>query len=306
MKILLTFAAVSVVSLAFAQKVTYYGERDTFVEDSTKAVYYVVRSSERGSDIAYYMGTNRPRYIEVKGRDQGDYSRTYYYRTGEVMTKVDFHYSFPRNELNVAYPDGKPLAEFLFPDSISQPEFQLINYWDASGNKVVDEGNGTVDLRLPLLCYAINPGVGRFENGLKEGMWKGTSCSGGEYEETYEKGLVTKGVFTKDGQTYAYTRREVSAVPAGGVEAYYKHVAKTMKYPVVARRKGVEGTVYVEFVVNKDGTVSDVRTVKGISKECNEEAERAVRTAPITWTPGYQRGMPVKTRFVLPIHFNLG
>jgi protein TonB len=102
-----------------------------------------------------------------------------------------------------------------------------------------------------------------------------------------------------------FTIVEESAAPKGGMGAFYKYVQDKMKYPPQARRMGIDGKVFVEFVVNKDGSITDVRAVKGIGAGCDEEAVRVVQSAP-AWTPGKQRGKPVKQRMVLPITFKLG
>lgn len=98
---------------------------------------------------------------------------------------------------------------------------------------------------------------------------------------------------------------EESALPKAGFVAFYKYVGDQMKYPPQARRIGIEGKVFVEFVINKDGSITDVKVVKGIGAGCDEEAVRVIRSAP-AWTPGKQRGKPVKQRMVLPITFRLG
>ena len=67
----------------------------------------------------------------------------------------------------------------------------------------------------------------------------------------------------------------------------------------------IEGKVYVQFVVDKDGTLTDVKALKGIGAGCDEEAVRVIQEAP-KWKPGKQRGRPVKVRMVLPIIFKLG
>ena len=77
-----------------------------------------------------------------------------------------------------------------------------------------------------------------------------------------------------------------------------------MKYPSQARRMGIEGRVFVQFVVDKDGTVTEVKSVKGIGAGCDEEAERVLRMSP-KFKPGKQRGRSVKVRMVLPIIFRL-
>lgn len=90
----------------------------------------------------------------------------------------------------------------------------------------------------------------------------------------------------------------------GGMAAFYKYVGDNMDYPSQARRMGIEGRVYVQFVVDTDGSVTEVKAVKGIGAGCDEEAERVLREAP-KFKPGKQRGRSVKVRMVLPIIFKL-
>jgi periplasmic protein TonB len=91
----------------------------------------------------------------------------------------------------------------------------------------------------------------------------------------------------------------------GGMEAFYKFVNKNIEYPKQARRMGVEGKVFVQFVVDKDGSLSEIKVIKGIGAGCDEEAVRALKESP-KWKPGKQRGRPVKVRMSLPISFKLG
>jgi periplasmic protein TonB len=90
----------------------------------------------------------------------------------------------------------------------------------------------------------------------------------------------------------------------GGLEAMMKFIQKNMKYPAQARRMGTEGKVFVGFVVNKDGGITDVETIKGISAECDKEAARVVSLMP-HWKVGKQNGKPVRVKYVLPINFKL-
>src|SRR5262245_17694154 len=98
---------------------------------------------------------------------------------------------------------------------------------------------------------------------------------------------------------------EQSAEPKGGFAAFYKYVGDNFKYPPQARRIGIEGRVFVEFVINKDGMLTEVKAVKGIGAGCDEEAVRVIQSAP-PWNPGKQRGKPVRQRYTLPIIFKLG
>ena len=98
---------------------------------------------------------------------------------------------------------------------------------------------------------------------------------------------------------------EESAEPTGGYAAFYKYVKKNIKYPNQAKRMGVEGKVYVQFVVDTDGSITDVKAIRGIGAGCDEEATRILQGSP-KWKPGKQRGRAVKQRIVLPINFKLG
>ena len=91
----------------------------------------------------------------------------------------------------------------------------------------------------------------------------------------------------------------------GGIGAFYKYVATNLRYPAQARRMGIAGKVFVQFVVEKDGRLTDVQILKGIGAGCDEEALRVIKKSK-AWKPGRQRGRPVKVRMIIPINFRLG
>ncbi|MDF9801040.1 protein TonB [Catalinimonas alkaloidigena] len=93
--------------------------------------------------------------------------------------------------------------------------------------------------------------------------------------------------------------------PEGGMESFYKYVAENLKYPKFASFNGISGKVYVQFVIDKEGNVTDVSIIKGIGGGCDEEALRIVKESPSRWEAGKQRGVPVKVRMVLPITFKI-
>jgi periplasmic protein TonB len=102
-----------------------------------------------------------------------------------------------------------------------------------------------------------------------------------------------------------FTIVEDQPTPDGGMAAFYQFVQKNLKYPAQARRMGIEGKVFVQFVVDRDGSLTEVKAVKGIGAGCDEEAVRVISEAP-KWKPGKQRGRAVKVRMILPITFKLG
>lgn len=90
----------------------------------------------------------------------------------------------------------------------------------------------------------------------------------------------------------------------GGMDAFYDYVGKEVKYPSQALQMGVEGHVFILFVIEEDGSLSGVKTVRGIGAGCDSEAVRVVQNAP-SFKPGRQRGKPVRVRMVMPITFKL-
>jgi protein TonB len=124
-------------------------------------------------------------------------------------------------------------------------------------------------------------------------------------EDTKVEEIVIAPVEEKEDVDQIFLVVEETATPKGGMSAFYKYVGDKMKYPAQARRMGIEGKVFVEFVINRDGSITDVKAIKGIGAGCDEEAVRVVQSAP-PWNPGKQRGKPVRQRYVVPITFKLG
>lgn len=90
----------------------------------------------------------------------------------------------------------------------------------------------------------------------------------------------------------------------GGDEALYKFISKNIVYPKSAREKGIQGTVLVEFVVEKDGKLSNIKVIRSADPALDAEAVRVISKMP-KWKPGTQRGKKVRSTFRLPINFQL-
>ena len=90
----------------------------------------------------------------------------------------------------------------------------------------------------------------------------------------------------------------------GGEEKLMEFLSNNLKYPEQAKENEIQGKVYIQFVVNENGSLEDHKVLRGLSKECDEEAKRVMKLMP-NWTPGQQRGKAVKTKMVIPISFVL-
>jgi protein TonB len=90
----------------------------------------------------------------------------------------------------------------------------------------------------------------------------------------------------------------------GGDQARIDYLIKNINYPKKARKEGIQGTVYITFIVEKDGKVSNVRILRGIGGGCDEESLRVVKNMP-RWKPGRQKGKNVRVQYNMPIKYTL-
>ncbi|MCC8134313.1 MAG: energy transducer TonB [Tannerellaceae bacterium] len=90
----------------------------------------------------------------------------------------------------------------------------------------------------------------------------------------------------------------------GGDGELLKFISKSIKYPVIAQENGIQGRVVCSFVVNRDGSIVDAEVVRGVDPSLDKEALRVINTMP-KWTPGKQRGKPVRVKYTVPITFRL-
>ncbi|MFC2087392.1 energy transducer TonB [Bacteroidota bacterium] len=90
----------------------------------------------------------------------------------------------------------------------------------------------------------------------------------------------------------------------GDQNKFREYIQKNLKYPTIAAENGIQGRVFVNFIVNEKGEVTNVTVVRGVDPALDEEAVRVVKSSP-EWTPGRQRGKPVRVQFTFPIVFVL-
>jgi periplasmic protein TonB len=101
-----------------------------------------------------------------------------------------------------------------------------------------------------------------------------------------------------------FTRVEQMPQFGSGEKELLEYLAKNIKYPAIARENGIQGTVVIQFVVDKDGRVTEPVVVREVGGGCDEEALRVIKNMP-KWIPGKQQGKAVKVRYTLPVRFRL-
>jgi protein TonB len=109
---------------------------------------------------------------------------------------------------------------------------------------------------------------------------------------------------TEDDGNKIFTSVEQVPEFPGGLDAFIKYLSRNIKYPAVARENNTQGKVFVSFVCEKDGSLTDVKVARGIGDGCDEEAVRVIKASP-HWKPGIQNGRPVRVAYSVPINFTL-
>ena len=131
---------------------------------------------------------------------------------------------------------------------------------------------------------------------------KGNDEAGGEVLKAKE--VIAQPEPPKEEETKVFDVVEVMPTFPGGQQALFEWLSKNIKYPVVAEENGVQGRVIVTFVVERNGSITDVQVAKSVDPSLDKEAVRVVKAMP-HWIPGKQNGSAVRVKFTVPVTFRL-
>jgi protein TonB len=105
-------------------------------------------------------------------------------------------------------------------------------------------------------------------------------------------------------ETLPYVTVEQKPEFEGGPQEMMRFISKNIVYPSIPRDNGKQGKVYVSFIIDKEGNVTNVEIVRGVEKHLDKEAIRVIKKMP-KWKPGKQRGIPVKVKYTIPVNYTL-
>ncbi len=111
-------------------------------------------------------------------------------------------------------------------------------------------------------------------------------------------------VAVDDNKVYDFVSIERQPEYQGGMSKFYAYLGKAIRYPAMAQENNVQGKVFLSFVVEKDGKLTDIEVVRGLGSGCDEEAIRVLKASP-RWVPGIQNGKPVRVKFNISVNFTL-
>lgn len=230
---------------------------------------------------------------------------TSYYANGKK--KEEGHYDDNSRVGNWTkwYYNGQIQEEYSFDDSKEYyKRLKIINLWDSLGTQLVINGKGECIVKEDEpLTYS----KGSVDGGLKNGVWTGFNNRGDIlFEEEYSQNKLIKGIsYDANGKKYKYDILTESILLP-----FYKFVAKSIRYPADARRRGIQGSVLIQILFDTKGQILKSRVIRGIGGGCDEEALRIVNGYSGKWGEGTKRGQPLSIQkpqtMILPITFRLG
>ncbi len=211
------------------------------------------------------------------------------------------------------YPNGKMYRFIEYIDDKSRsPQLRRMGkeelvhtVYDSIGTETIKDGNGhyvVYDKDFKLIEEQ-----GDLKDGKRNGTWKGTMNKGKiAYTEDYADGKFVKGTSTDDnGITKNYTIKEALPTFKGGEKGFGNYLSNNLRYPPDARERGIQGRVIIGFVVETDGSLTNIRILKSVHPNLDAEALRVIKQSP-KWNPGLQHGVPVKVTYTMPLNFALG
>lgn len=186
----------------------------------------------------------------------------------------------------------------LDPDTDSR----LVYYADSLDKVYILNGNGNVRFVDKDKDYE----QGDYADGIRVGHWTGTMHKGKyRFEEWYEKTGFVNGETTDSlGQKIKYTQKQIQPEYPGGIHVLRTFIGNNYKYPRGAMSAQVAGQVTINFVVEKDGKVSNYKILNDLGYGTGKAGLEVLKRAS-DWAPGYMRGVPVRVAYTLPIRLNL-
>ncbi|SHN31177.1 energy transducer TonB [Mucilaginibacter sp. OK098] len=318
MKFLSTLIALLFTTLCFAQRQNVYFLKNNgkyvAVRDSADYIR-VVREPDSASVMynvfEFYLSGKRKLVGKSKSIDPPTFEGQClgYYANGAKKSITNYKDGVKVGPEYEFYPSGKPylVTEYIADgklDSYFRNYIITANY-DSLGTPLVENGKGHCKLYDSNFKYIEEEG--NVSDGKRDGVWKGSSTKPQtSFTENYKNGELISGTATfADGATASYTKsRGTEPLFKGGIAGFVAYLGNNIQYPDYERSNNIQGEVVLSFVVEKDGSVTEVKVDESLSKGLDKEALRVVKKSP-HWIPGTMFTRPVRVVYSVPVNFSL-
>lgn len=304
---LISLLLFTISSFAFSQKTaTIYLDKYGFpVEETTEAATYLcVSDTTTGHHVVKTYNIDGT--LESKGAyvDDDLFTRhgvfVTYYPNGKIKSEIEYYANSPTGTARYWYHNGQ-LKEIRTYDKTN---VQVESFYDSLGNQMVDKGNGTYSFEEedyePSTKLTL---VGPVRDGKKNGLFTGYRSDRTVYcKEVYKDNELVKGV-SYDGE------KEFKYKTILDIDFYNKwmtHLKKNLRYPATARRMGIDGTVYVRLLIDRDYNIQKALVIKSVFEDLDNETVRVLKDTDFKFGPYTKRGQPFyEAVFVAPVRFKL-
>jgi TonB family protein len=302
-KLFCLFFCICLGRFSFSQEIKYY-DKDENEIDSINSFYwmkgkYVEATGWVDTVKSYFTQNNQLRSKELFHLGVLEGPSYFYHSNGKLKEKINYKKGVVFGIVTEFYPTGKAKSIKLFNESIKElnlnKNYLIVNAWDTLGRPTVVNYQG---------YFSDDIEEGKIKSGVADSIWITYQKKEKIMIEKYKQGVLIEGDRFMNGQTIHYTKFAIQAEPKGGLTEFYRYIGKNIKYPASAKRKEFGGKVFVGFVIEKDGRLSNIRVIRGLDNEFEKEAIRVVSLSG-PWNPGYKQGVIVRQRYVLPITFTL-
>lgn len=229
----------------------------------------------------------------------GVYSKVYYASGQTARVKI---FEGAKITQNIGWYPNSKIKEKYFSEVLENglEVDKIISLFDSSGKALVRNGQGQIE------GPGFKWGMGSVVDGYLSGIWTYVSADGSTiFEETYERGRFKGGKRRSNNEVFEYGSLAEEPEFKGGMERFYSHLARNIRYPPEAAKNKRQGRVLLSFFVDLNGEISDFSVDKGVEPSLDREALRVVALSSGNWVPGKQRGVPVRMKYTIPVNFRL-
>lgn len=270
-------------------------------QENNDKVYYLdsLHNYTKNKNIAY------TRVIKDYNVKKDLYEITeYYHPSGKISMRATSknrdHLQFDGIRIDY-YENGnkKSERELIWKPNEKISEENILQFWSYEGMQTVIDGNGKIE---EITDDRIHEN-GEIKNGKKSGIWEGNSpINNSTFKETYKNGKFISGIsIDKNKNEFPYQELKIKPSPEKGITDFYQHVAKNFKAP---RVPGLNGKVYVTFIIDEEGSITNIKILKDLPGYNTEKEVNKALSNYGKWIPGKKRGIPVKVMYSLPIAVN--
>lgn len=238
-----------------------------------------------GTYTSYYSGGHRKQILSYEKGRLVDNSYTYF-PNGKLYTTLSY--------INQGNNHIQPM----------ESGYLIKSVYDSTGKQLVVDGNG------PCVFYDEDfheiTDKGLVKDGKKDSIWTGLDRKLGlTYTEHYVNGKLLSGEsINENHETIHYLNPMSPPSYKGGITAFYKYLATSIRYPENCQRMGIQGQVVLKFVVEKDGSITNITVLNEVNPDLAQEAVRVLKQST-KWSPGTIKGKEVRVSYNIPVSFSL-